>query len=243
MKSGVRRGFTLVELLVVIGIIALLIGILMPALSAAKSQANKLKCQSNMRTIGQTMLIYAGDNHGRVPRDYNYDQQYKDGHIFWAEAFAPSFDKHFPIFTDLSSARDKAMGPYLAKIAVYQCPSSPSPLQPVSYASSSWPITDASTATGSEPMIKITKLKRSSEIVYLIEVNAAKPIDNFDQYDVKDATRLPMDPTGKTIQTNSTVMIDQRHKGNVNILWCDSHVSDKPFKSVTEFDFHPRQGD
>src|SRR3954470_2724323 len=67
-KSRPARAFTLVELLVVIGIIALLISILMPALSAAKERANRIKCASNLRQIGQGLLLYAGDNKGVYPR-------------------------------------------------------------------------------------------------------------------------------------------------------------------------------
>jgi prepilin-type N-terminal cleavage/methylation domain-containing protein/prepilin-type processing-associated H-X9-DG protein len=64
MRFAHHKAFTLIELLVVIGIIAVLIGLLMPALSAARRHAKMVQCQSNMRQAGQTMVMYASAWHG-----------------------------------------------------------------------------------------------------------------------------------------------------------------------------------
>src|ERR1700677_3095258 len=62
--SAAKRGFTLVEMLVVIGIIGVMIALLLPSLNKAQAQAIKIKCMANMQQIGQAMLIYADQNDG-----------------------------------------------------------------------------------------------------------------------------------------------------------------------------------
>lgn len=67
MKSRKKNAFTLVELLVVIGIIAILISLLLPALNRVRQSARALKCQSNLRQIGIGYAMYRNDNNNFLP--------------------------------------------------------------------------------------------------------------------------------------------------------------------------------
>src|SRR3954454_2794384 len=80
MRRLRTRAFTLVELLVVIGIIAILIAVLMPALSRARDQANSVKCSANMRTMMLAALMFAQDHKGCLFGN-------------WADAGNPDEDK------------------------------------------------------------------------------------------------------------------------------------------------------
>ncbi len=90
LRYGVpmQRGFTLIELLVVLAILALLIGILLPALGKARGAARAGVCLSNQRQIGTAMVFYANEFDGWVPREAG---QVPD--MSWAQATRPYLDE------------------------------------------------------------------------------------------------------------------------------------------------------
>lgn len=110
-----RTGFTLVELLVVIGIIALLISILMPALSKAREQANSIKCLSNQRNLGQALVMFTQEHGGFLPKAWFNDgpifSGLNGGQLVWPYR-APQFGVDFLLLRYLGNNKE-----------VYRCPS------------------------------------------------------------------------------------------------------------------------
>jgi prepilin-type N-terminal cleavage/methylation domain-containing protein/prepilin-type processing-associated H-X9-DG protein len=169
--ARVRPAFTLVELLVVIGIIAILIGFLMPALNAARRQAVKLQCLSQLRQQGTWFAMYEQAYRGAMIPEYVQDVQYDNlWHSFtwdqflWLVADYQRMDKGFKMLQCPARLPDPTWsiaGPWHYGMNFFITAWSP-PAMAV------WP--------------KITKVRRPSELFYTADVesnHAMIPRDAF----------------------------------------------------------------
>jgi prepilin-type N-terminal cleavage/methylation domain-containing protein/prepilin-type processing-associated H-X9-DG protein len=88
-----KRAFTLVELLVVIGIIAVLISVLLPALTKARRSANTAKCLSNLRQLGQAFSMYLGEYKGVIVQPVEWDRNFNPRAVFWHQRLSVYFNR------------------------------------------------------------------------------------------------------------------------------------------------------
>ncbi|MBI9017642.1 MAG: type II secretion system protein [Phycisphaerae bacterium] len=128
-----RRAFTLIELLVVISIIALLVSILMPALSKARLTAKMTVCKSNQRQLVMGLNLYASENSDRLPespsrrlgRIGDYHRPYE---LAWFENTMGFIYENFSSANapqQIPNAAGLTLGKYLPEVGVYNCTLAP----------------------------------------------------------------------------------------------------------------------
>lgn len=120
--NGRHAGFTLVELLVVIAVMALLAALLLPALAAAKAKARSARCQSNLRQIGMALVMYVHD-HGKYPGGILYEHgrlwEFHHG-VNWSDPI----DRYLPGSDSQNFFPDADVRDY-SRPAVFVCPAAP----------------------------------------------------------------------------------------------------------------------
>jgi prepilin-type N-terminal cleavage/methylation domain-containing protein/prepilin-type processing-associated H-X9-DG protein len=141
-----RRAFTLVELLVVIGIIAILIGILLPVLGQARERARRIACLSNMRQLAIAWTMYANVNKGLIPSaDTNGQGWAADGNLD-------------------NDIRRGSLYQWIPNPETYRCPNDHNALNARSYS-----VNDTVSPTGMFGTRRIGQVRRASEVFVFIE--------------------------------------------------------------------------
>jgi prepilin-type processing-associated H-X9-DG protein/prepilin-type N-terminal cleavage/methylation domain-containing protein len=224
-----RRAYTLVELLIVMGIIGLLAGILLPAVQQARSAAQRTQCQNNLRQIGLTTLRYYDATGGAffLHHPFLADVLSQAGagdtfaEIYWE-------DKFMPYMSD--SAEDDSLskqGIMVNSDRMYRCPSDPSVVQPDPGGDGVWNRT--SYLMNSQLSHKTRRYGQWKLMRFVNEVGTSNFID-FVERDADGLAAAGCDPKQDDFDiwlgtTNiQPWMAYRRHSGAANYLYLDGHV-------------------
>ncbi|MBI4326479.1 MAG: prepilin-type N-terminal cleavage/methylation domain-containing protein [Chloroflexi bacterium] len=225
-------GFTLIELLVVIAIIAILAGMLLPALGKAKAKAQKTKCYNNLKQMGMAMLLYADDNNGLIPRG---------NAPFWWQLYIPSL------------GGTRAVRDQYRRIKVFTCPSYPDKRQVICYVVNAWQFATPRDMTGSEitGLQNVNRFQLPAETIYFADnengpwrpvFTATNIIGSDSLNDVWSPNHLPFpSPAANARPSGERRVAAARHGQGPNLMFFDGHAGWKNSRRIAVDDWRERK--
>ena len=249
-QSFRQKSFTLIELLVVIAIIAILAGLLLPAVSKARESGRRATCTSNLRQIAIGFSLYAGDFRGFLPPTTGSNPWVKNGNAYWADFLQPYVDSSVPTnnrgYSGISAGNQKAR----TFNGDYTCPSSD--LSCTGYCSQVWhcpsmtnrfPDTAAlayayhyndnacqaevtnSPAWYGQPF---SYIKAPSQFFLVVDTSTTTDPGDYRLYFANGVSYHGTDPWSLPSSTPNLF-----HNGRFNALFADGHVAIQPGSLVT----------
>jgi prepilin-type N-terminal cleavage/methylation domain-containing protein/prepilin-type processing-associated H-X9-DG protein len=242
-----RAAFTLVELLVVIGIIAILVGILMPALISARKASQTVQCGSNVRQIGMAVRLYLDQNKNRFPayhpngglwRDQSSGAMFleTDDRAYWGVVYLPFLLKSNPDYDKQVAQGAGATSGLAWARSLFQCPASA-----ITDTDPGWSenyTSDQGATFGLNNLItgrKTTEFRNAAETIVAHDAWEHKLEGNAGG-DWLMAYSIGSGPGGIYLQRQSKNILQYahipqarveyyRHKRKCQVLWLDGHVS------------------
>ncbi|HEX8237885.1 MAG TPA: DUF1559 domain-containing protein [Abditibacteriaceae bacterium] len=218
-RSGIKRGFTLIEILIVLVIIAILAAILFPAFARAREGARRASCASNLRQLGMAFRQYTQDNNNKYPLAANYQNWEKGGHwVAGPLTGSPNYtanDNYLAAPASPFDYKDRqanveggALFQYVKSASAYVCPSTEDAQKKRLGYSMNCAVGGASDVRVREPAAMV------------LLVDEGKTLNDGLWWAVRNTSAgVPVDQLTKA------------HNGGGNLLFMDGHVKFYPFNS------------
>ena len=225
MKDQKQRAFTLVELLVVIGIIGLLVSILLPALSKARNSAKTIACLSNLRQLGQATAMYIAESKQYLP----YPTTTLGEECLWFNALDPYLQdlENNSARTGVAAGRNYKRYKQCEVYDSFDGGKNAGAQDTTKEFSRTYKMNSMLRHNNPYSQARITEVKQTSEVVYIgdgVSMDLTGPIDS--QW---ENGQFSMEVNDKT-EANPAL----RHNGGANILFVDGHAANTVLKTISK---------